>query len=206
MSMSKVRDSGSAKSASGLNLLTLLAALLLVMCSVTPAAIAGEADQWAAKPDSSASGPLVVHPVGYGSIFKLTTVTTPGVCSSGYAHQCASGTCECLTLTGKGSGSRFGVASAVSGEMTLDLGNQPGDPDGVCFPTFGFLEFVGTKDTEILDFTGASCEGFDAGTTTFNGGWEFAAPGISTFDAVGQAKGTFGLDTLKLTMNGRALP
>jgi hypothetical protein len=58
-----------------------------------------------------------------------------------------------------------------------------------------------------VDFVGASCEGFDAGTpTTFNGGWEYANPGVTTFDAVGQAKGTFGSGSLRLSLTGKALP
>lgn len=205
MSNYKLRGPVLIGSATGRYLLVLAA--LLAICSMARTATAGGSapvNQFAA---GSAISPAIIHPLGYGAVFQLTSVTSPGACVDGYANQCVSGNCECLTLSGRGAGSRFGVASSVIGEMTLDLGNNPGDPDGVCFPTFGFLAFVGTKDTETVDFVGASCEGFDAGTaTTFNGGWEYADPGVTTFDAVGQAKGAFGIGSLRLSLTGKALP
>lgn len=130
--------------------------------------------------------------VGYNGNFKLTvTSASAGTCPDGYAHQCASGTCECVEFSGSGNGSTFGKSSDVVAEITLDLNNQPGDPDGTCFPAFGFLSLTGTKENEVVDFVGAACSNFD-NSSTFAGGFEFNQPSTVIFDAEGQtATGKF---------------
>jgi hypothetical protein len=142
---------------------------------------AGSASQPALK--SAAAG----HLVGYRGVFKLTVIssTSPATCPDGYAHQCASGNCQCVEFSGTGSGSRFGKSTNVSAEITVDLDNQPGDPDGTCFPAFGFLAFDGSKDAnEVVDFVGAACNNI-SGSSTFNGGFEFDDVSSTLFDAQG---------------------
>ena len=194
-----------------------LVAALAMMLGAAPAVLAQGANQthqWPARPDSSAVGPNVAgqHKVGYGARFHLTYSIVGGVCPdlyALYANQCASGNCECLYFAGHGAGNRIGKApnGNVLGEMTLDLENNPGDPDGVCFPTFGVLEIQGSKDLEYLDFTGASCQGFDAGLTKFLGGWGFDQSSTTAFDGVGQVTGNFNeaKGTLNLSFHGNVL-
>jgi hypothetical protein len=127
--------------------------------------------------------------IPYNAILKLglTSSTNSGPCPDGYANQCASGTCGCDEFSGTGSGSAFGKSSNVFAEISLDFGDQPGDPDATCFPAFGFFELDGTKDTgEVVDFVGAACNNFD-GTSTFTGGFMFQHPSTVLFDGEGPA-------------------
>ncbi len=150
------------------------------------------------------------HIVGYNGVFnlKVKSDTIGTTCPDGYAHQCASGHCECVEFIGTGSGSRFGKSTNVSGEMTLDLDNQPGDPDGTCFPAFGFLAFDGSKDAgEVVDFVGAACNNIGDGST-LNGGFEFDMSSSKLFDAQGPVlSGKFiNSSTFQMKLNGKACP
>ncbi len=191
-----------------------LVAVLAMMLGAAPAVFAQGANQthqWPARPDSAAVGPDVAgpHKVGYSAAFHLTPNATPGVCPDAYANQCPVGPCVCLYLTGHANGNRIGKApnGNVLGEITLDTGNVPGDPDGNCFPSYGAIYVLGSKDLEILDFTGAMCEAFGTGQLqTFNGGWEFDDVSTTTFDGVGQANGKFLKNgNFNLSFHGKAL-
>ena len=132
----------------------------------------------------AASGPKAV---AYSASFILNLgASSSGACPDGYADQCESGSCTCLEFTGTGKGTTFGTASSVDMELTVDDLDQPGDPDGVCFPAFGEVFFAGTKETEVVDIVGALCENFATTTvSTFAGGFEFAERSSPNYDAVG---------------------
>jgi hypothetical protein len=177
-----------------------LTAALAMMLGTAPAVFAqgsNQTHQWSAKPDSAAVSPNAKgpHKVGYSANFHLMPTVTPGACPDGYANQCPSGTCVCVYLEGHGNGNRIGRApdGNVVGEITLDVLDVPGDPDGNCYPSYGAIAVVGSKDVETLDFTGAMCEAFGSGgqLQTFNGGWEFDGVSTTTYDGVGQAHGKF---------------
>jgi hypothetical protein len=174
-----------------------LVALLAMLLGTAPAVLAAGADQshqWPAKPKVVSPDVAGPHRVAYSASFRLMASVTAGVCPDVYANQCASGSCICLYLVGHGAGNRIGRVpeGQVFGELTLDVGDVPGDPDGNCFPSFGAIQIVGSKDAELLDFTGAMCEAFGtAELQIFNGGWEFDTQSFTTFDGLGQARGKF---------------
>jgi hypothetical protein len=151
------------------------------------------------------SGPKVVP---YVATFNLNVVSNVvgSTCPDGYANQCASGTCECIEFSGTGHGTTFGTSSNVFFELTLDLNNQPNDPDGTCFPGFGELFFTGTKESEAVDVVGAACNNFHPAASSFSGGFEFGAGSSPIFDAEGQtATGKFtGTTSFVLKLIGKA--
>ncbi len=175
-----------------------ISATILILALGVGSAVAGNygnsaPQNWGiapAPPDASsesganakASGSKVVPYTASLKLTRLSAVT--GVCPDGYANQCASGNCSCNTFTGSGKGSTFGTSSNVTFELTVDLDNQPGDPDGTCFPGFGVILIAGTKDSQIVDVVGAACSNLD-GSATFTGGFTFDGPSSILFDGVG---------------------
>src|SRR5579871_934023 len=170
--------------------------------------------RWGAAAPSAAAEPgaqALATPkvVGYNGTFKLSeTSVTDGPCLDGYANQCASGTCECHEFAGSAKGS-FGSSSDVIFELTLDLDNQPGDPDGTCFPSFGVLFFdtvqKNVTDFQIVDLMGAACGNID-GSSTFTGGFAFDQSSNALFDGQGpSALGKFtGASAFQLKLTGKA--
>ncbi len=170
--------------------------------------------RWGAAAPMAAAAPAaqaLASPkvVGYNGTFKLSeTSVIGGPCPDGYANQCASGNCECHEFAGSAKGS-FGTSSDVTFELTLDLDNQPGDPDGTCFPSFGVLAFdtvlKKVTETQIVDLVGAACGNID-GSSTFTGGFAFDRPSNSLFDGQGpSAFGKFtGASAFQLKLTGKA--
>jgi hypothetical protein len=163
------------------------------------------APQAASQAPQSASGPKVVP---YNATFNLTPTSdvVGSTCPDGYAHQCASGSCECVEFTGTGHGTTFGTSTNLAFELTLDRGNAPtSDPNGTCFPAFGEIFLVGSKENEAIDVVGAACINFKP-PSSFSGGFEFAGSSNPIFDAEGQtATGKFtGTTTFVLKLSGKA--
>lgn len=187
---------------------------ILTITFVSGSAWAGNFGNNAPQRWGATSAPSNVQPqaaskskvVGYTASFNLSqTSVVSGTCPDGYANQCASGTCECHEFSGTGKGSTFGTASTVSAEITVDLDNQPGDPDGTCFPAFGVLSLTGSKDNEVVNFVGAACNNFDH-SATFTGGFEFDQASSVIFDAQGPtATGKFvGTNGFQFKLTGKA--
>jgi hypothetical protein len=193
----------------GSTTLIAISAVLLVATSWTTPAFAGGSNQvhaWAGK--SAAGSGIKSYMV---NLNLGITDEGDGWCPDGYADQCPSGNCYCLLFTGKGSGNRVGKVAPgnVIAEMTLDLDNQPGDPDGTCYPTYGVLELVGSKDGAILDFMGATCEDFGNPNNPgvlrfFNGGFAFDQPSSIFYDGAGSAQGKTTASGVKLKLKGKA--
>jgi len=194
------------------------AIVVLLVTFVAGTAAAGNfgtsaSHQWGGAPATAAGSSLGAASTpkisGYNGTFKLgQTSVFAGICPDGYANQCASGTCECHEFTGTAKGS-FGSSTDVVFELTLDLDNQPGDPDGTCFPAFGVLFFQATQknvvDSEVVDVVGAACSNFDH-SSVFNGGFEFNNFSTVIFDAQGSsAVGKFtGSTAFQLKLTGKA--
>jgi len=137
----------------------------------------------------------------YSGNLKLTQVNNfGGPCPDAYANQCVDVGCECFEFAGSGSGSVFGKVTSGNAflELTVDLTDFAGDPDGGCLPTFGALGIMGSKDDEVLDLSGTSCGSFGSGLA-FIGGFDFNMSSTTTCDGGGTAN-----FSSSLTLKGKA--
>ena len=102
-----------------------------------------------------------------GSVTGTFDAGSAGPCPSGYANQCASGTCvhfqpaSGTTPTGSGT---FGKGTVTSMCLTVDAGNNvnaPADTDTkhTCSPIFGDLVYLTTKSGTVtaVNFAGVYC-------------------------------------------------
>jgi hypothetical protein len=148
-----------------------------------------------------------------GSITGTFDTGSAGPCATGYASQCASGTCfhfqPATGTTPTGSGT-IGKGTVTSMCVTVDAGNNvnaPADTDTkhTCSPIFGDLVYVTTKSGTVtaVNFAGVFCHHQDTSPTgTFEAG--FGIDGANSTDTAatgwGTLTGTANKDTSKFSL------
>ncbi len=150
--------------------------------------------------ESEQAVPDVAGVSAYTANFKLQQLNSfSGPCPDDFADQCFF-SCTCFEFDGSGSGTAFGKAPSgnVGLDLTVDFGDFAGDPDGGCAPTYGALFVTGSKDAELLDLSGTTCESFGS-QMTFIGGFDFHGPGPNSCDGAGTAN----FKGLKLKLKGK---
>lgn len=118
----------------------------------------------AANYSLSASGTLATLTSDNNS--NLTGCGT--IAGDSYDNFCPSGSCVCITYSGKISGNLTGTDPAGALHITVDDG---GDPTPNCKPVFGELIFSGTGDKETIYLNGSRCPpSAKKGVVEFSGG------------------------------------
>jgi hypothetical protein len=118
-----------------------------------------------------------------GTVKGALSSQSNGACDFGYSSYCPSGDCVCDIFVGTISGNPIGKGQAklwITVDNGAALSSSP-----TCFPVFGVLTVVTSRDTEIINATGSACNPAKGDTDALSGGF-----GISQSAAGARAWGT----------------
>jgi hypothetical protein len=122
-----------------------------------------------------------------GSVSGTLVSQTDGACDAGYSSFCPSGDCICDFFSGVISGNPIGKGSAKLW-ATVDEGAAL-STGSTCFPVFGSLDISTSRDVEIIDTAGSSCNTNNS-INTLSGGFGIAQSAVGA-SAWGSVTGTF---------------